>query len=74
LIDLSRLERVAIMYAEAVPWRCHRSLVADALVVRGIPVEYIMSMTRPETHHLTSFAKRTGLQITYPPDEPQRLF
>lgn len=72
LIDLARAQRLAIMCAEAVPWRCHRSLIADALVVRGIPVEHIMGLTRRDAHHLTSFAKRTGLQITYPPDEPQQ--
>jgi len=75
LIGLSKTKRVATMCAEAVPWRCHRSLIADALVVRGVPVEHIMSRTRRDAHHLRSFAKRTGLQITYPPDEPQqRLF
>ena len=72
LIDAARTKRLAIMCAEAVPWRCHRSLIADALVVRGVPVEHIMSTTRRDAHHLTPFAKRTGLQITYPPDEPQQ--
>ena len=72
LIDLAKTKRLAIMCAEAVPWRCHRSLIADALVVRGVPVEHIMSTTRHDAHHLTSFAERTGLQITYPPDEPQQ--
>jgi uncharacterized protein (DUF488 family) len=73
LIEAARTKRVAVMCAEAVPWRCHRSLIADALVVRGVPVEHIMSATKRDTHHLTPFAKRTGLQITYPPDEPQQL-
>jgi uncharacterized protein (DUF488 family) len=73
LIVMAQTMRVAVMCAEAVPWRCHRSLIADALVVRGAPVEHIMSATKRDPHHLTPFAKRTGLQITYPPDEPQQL-
>ena len=72
LIDLAAAKRLAIMCAEAVPWRCHRSLIADALVVRGVCVEHIMSGTKRDAHRLTSFAKRTGLRITYPADEGQR--
>lgn len=49
--------RVAIMCAEALPWRCHRSLIADALVARGIPSFHIMNMKSPYPHELTSFAK-----------------
>jgi uncharacterized protein (DUF488 family) len=59
------------MCAEAVPWRCHRSLVADALVARGIPVEHIMSESRRDPHRMTAFAKRTGLQVTYPAEATQ---
>jgi uncharacterized protein (DUF488 family) len=66
LIGLGRQEQTAIMCAEAVPWRCHRSLIADALTVRGIPVKHIMSRTRAEPHHLTSFAHVKGLRVTYP--------
>ena len=66
LIDLSREQRVAIMCAEAVPWRCHRSLVADALTVRGIPVVEILSETSFRAHKLTSFAHVEGTRITYP--------
>jgi uncharacterized protein (DUF488 family) len=66
LIDLSREQRVAIMCAEAVPWRCHRSLVADALTVRGIPVVEILSETSFRAHKLTSFAHIEGTRITYP--------
>jgi uncharacterized protein (DUF488 family) len=72
VLALSEAGRPVIMCAEAVPWRCHRSLIADALAVRGIPVEHIMSAKRRDAHHFTSFGKRTGLQITYPPDEPQQ--
>ena len=71
LIELARKELVALMCAEAVPWRCHRSLIADALVARGIPTEHIMSDTRRDVHSLRSFAKRTGSRITYPPGDTQ---
>src|SRR6476469_1312024 len=57
LIDLSRHKRAAIMCAEAVPWRCHRSLVADALEVRGIPAVEILSQTGHRLHKLTPFAQ-----------------
>jgi uncharacterized protein (DUF488 family) len=66
LIEIARKERVAIMCAEAVPWRCHRSLIADALVGRGIPTEHILSETRRDSHTLRSFVKRSGVHITYP--------
>ena len=59
--------RIALMCAEAVPWRCHRSLVADALTVRGAHVEHIMSPARATPHHVTRFAEVTGTRITYPP-------
>jgi DNA-3-methyladenine glycosylase II len=57
---------VALMCAEAVPWRCHRSLVADALCVRGAQVRHIASATNAPAHKLTEFAKVSGLCITYP--------
>ena len=57
LIRMSRQERVAIMCAEAVPWRCHRSLVADALTVRGIAVVEILSESSYRMHKLTPFAR-----------------
>ena len=66
LIKSGARTQVAIMCAEAVPWRCHRSLIADALVVRRIPVEHITSATRAQSHSLTTFAKVAGIQITYP--------
>ena len=66
LISRAREEQVAIMCAEAVPWRCHRSLIADALTVRDIAVRHIMSRTRAEPHELTPFAKVEGRKITYP--------
>jgi uncharacterized protein (DUF488 family) len=66
LVKTAELERTAIMCAEAVPWRCHRSLIADALSVHGFPVEHIMSPTRTQPHSLTSFAHVQGTHITYP--------
>jgi uncharacterized protein (DUF488 family) len=69
LIELATHERVALMCAEAVPWRCHRSLIADALLVHGIHVDEIMSRMRLQAHALTSFAKVDGMAITYPPYE-----
>ncbi|SRR5690554_5059513 len=58
----------AIMCAEAVPWRCHRSLIGDALLVRGIEVIDIISETRVTRHTLTRFARVEGTRITYPPE------
>jgi len=72
LIELAKKERIAIMCAEAVPWRCHRSLIADALLVRGIRTEDIMSLTRRTVHTLTPFAKVRGTTITYPTENSQR--
>ncbi len=66
LIKLVREKRSAIMCAEAVPWRCHRSLIADALTVRGIRVGDIMSMKRSKVHSLIPFARVQGHRITYP--------
>lgn len=66
LIRLANQYRIVLMCAEAVPWRCHRSLIADALLVRGIRTEDIMSATRRQIHALTSFAKVQGTAITYP--------
>jgi uncharacterized protein (DUF488 family) len=68
LIDAARRERVAIMCAEAVPWRCHRSLIADALIARGWRVEEIVSATESRAHTLTSFARVDGTRVTYPPE------
>lgn len=66
LVDVSRRSRVAIMCAEAVPWRCHRSLVADALEARGVPVVEILSETNYRFHVLTPFARVDGRCVTYP--------
>jgi uncharacterized protein (DUF488 family) len=66
LIEESRTRRTAIMCAEAVPWRCHRSLIADALVARGIEVFEISSVTRALPHKLTPFARIEDTQVHYP--------
>ena len=68
LIRLANEERIALMCAEAVPWRCHRSLIADALLVRGIRTENIMTRVLRQVHTLTPFAKVQGIAITYPAD------
>lgn len=66
LIELTRRGPLAIMCAEAVPWRCHRSLIADALLARGIEAEHIMSPTRRDKHRLTPWARVEGELVTYP--------
>lgn len=73
LIRMSRQKRLALMCAEAVPWQCHRSLVADALEVRGVPVIEILSETSYRLHKLTPFAHVDGMSITYPPEQPTLL-
>jgi uncharacterized protein (DUF488 family) len=61
---------VCLMCAEAVPWRCHRSLVADALTVRGADVEHITGPGQSHPHRLTPFAHVEGTRITYPGEDP----
>jgi len=68
LMTLAQHETIALMCAEAVPWRCHRSLIADALTVRHFCVQHILSAKRTQTHVLTPFAQVDGKRITYPPD------
>lgn len=71
LIALGKASPTAIMCAEAVPWRCHRSLVGDALLVRGITVTDILSGQKAAPHTLTKFARVEGAHITYPNDPSQ---
>jgi uncharacterized protein (DUF488 family) len=66
LLKLSSEKKCAIMCAEAVPWRCHRSLIADALLARGIPAAHIISIAKPRAHKLTSFARIRAHRVTYP--------
>ena len=65
-IALARRERVVLMCAEAVPWRCHRSLIADALLVKGIDAREITSGVRARPHSLTQWARVSGTRVTYP--------
>ncbi len=66
LVELGRHGSVAVMCAEAVPWRCHRSLIADALLVRGVEVTHVIGPGRTQAAALTPFARVQGERITYP--------
>ena len=66
LIGQAERDRLALMCAEAVPWRCHRSLIADALLIRGVKSEDISNAARRTPHRLTPFAHVRGTLITYP--------
>ena len=66
LIERAGQGPTAIMCAEAVPWRCHRSLVADALIARGHGACEIVSESKATPHKLTSFARLDGERVTYP--------
>lgn len=66
LISRSKRKRLVMMCAEAVPWRCHRSLIGDALLIRGFQAEDIFSKTSHRPHRLTPFAKVRGETVTYP--------
>jgi len=66
LVELAKTRRTAIMCAEAVPWRCHRSLIGDALLVRGVRVEEIASPTRTRPHALTPWARVKRKRLSYP--------
>jgi uncharacterized protein (DUF488 family) len=69
LIELGKQEPTAVMCAEAVPWRCHRSLIADALLVRGIDAIEIVSATRTTPLSLHPWAKVEGVIVTYPGEQ-----
>jgi uncharacterized protein (DUF488 family) len=66
LVALARENRVAVMCAEALPWRCHRSLLSDALLARRIKVKHILNANIASNHELTPFANVEGTKITYP--------
>jgi uncharacterized protein (DUF488 family) len=72
-IRLAKQDRIVLMCAEALPWRCHRSLIADALLVRGIRTEDIMSATRRQVHTLTPFAQVRGTTIAYPAESSSAI-
>ncbi|NUO10323.1 MAG: DUF488 domain-containing protein [Candidatus Brocadia sp.] len=71
LIELARHDRIALMCAEVLPWRCHRSLIADALLVRKIQVEHITEKKQRKSHKLTPWAVVNGTRIIYPPESVQ---
>ncbi|MGA3241174.1 MAG: DUF488 domain-containing protein [Bryobacteraceae bacterium] len=66
LLRVSEGREAAVMCAEAVPWRCHRSMIADALTARGVAVEHIMSAAKRSPHKTTGFAHVEGTRVTYP--------
>jgi len=78
-MQMAMKERLAIMCAESLPWRCHRSLISDALLVRGFEIEHIMNKGKTLKHTLTPWIKIEGTKITYPlttgnkPSNPKRL-
>ncbi len=78
LMRLAASARTAIMCAEAVPWRCHRSLISDALVSRGWTVRHILTQDQADLHHLTPFARLERGILSYPvpaaTDSAPRLF
>jgi uncharacterized protein (DUF488 family) len=73
LIELGKTKSIAIMCAEAVPWRCHRSLIADALTVKGVNVEHIFSETQRKPHSLTPFLKANDELLSYPDEGQQQV-
>jgi uncharacterized protein (DUF488 family) len=72
LLERAGGERVALMCAEAVPWRCHRSLIADALVARGVAVEHVLGASRTQPHALRPWARVDGTRVTYTPRRESR--
>ncbi|MGZ3493390.1 MAG: DUF488 domain-containing protein [Thermodesulfobacteriota bacterium] len=69
LVKLAQDKRIALMCAEALPWRCHRSLISDALEVREIKVAHILSATHLQPHRITPFARWDGKFLIYPAEE-----
>lgn len=66
LLTFARTAPTAIMCAEAVWWQCHRRLLADALVARGVPVRHVLSAAAPKPHELSEFARVEAAGVTYP--------
>lgn len=73
LVALAAERRTAIMCAEAIPWKCHRSLLSDALLARGGRVLHIMGPGQAEEHRLTPFANVRGGRVTYPGPKEKAL-
>ncbi|MCL5430643.1 MAG: DUF488 domain-containing protein [Candidatus Marsarchaeota archaeon] len=72
LKEIAKKKRIVIMCAEAVPWRCHRSLIGDALLLRKMDVVDIFSISNSRPHSITPWAKATGKKITYPGKRQQQ--
>jgi uncharacterized protein (DUF488 family) len=66
LIRIARVEQTAMMCAEALPWRCHRSMIADAMIEKGWGVRDIMSSKPSTEHRVTPFLRVVDGQLTYP--------
>ncbi|MBI4334087.1 MAG: DUF488 domain-containing protein [Chloroflexi bacterium] len=66
LIKLAKLDQLALMCGEAMPWQCHRAMIADALMVRGIRVEHMVNHSGRRGHVLTPWAMVSGTKISYP--------
>jgi uncharacterized protein (DUF488 family) len=66
LRTLARRKRTAILCAEALPWRCHRWLLSDALLAEGVEVEHILGSSAARPHRMSAFARRRGGTLTYP--------
>ena len=62
--------RIVLMCAETLPWRCHRSLIADALLTRGVKVFHIFAEGTTKAHTITPWARVEGTRITYPETDP----
>ena len=65
LIAAASERRLVVMCAEAVPWSCHRSLLSDALMVRGVKVEHVLGLEAPRSHQLTPWAEVTDRRLVY---------
>lgn len=66
LMELAEAKRLAVMCAEAVPWRCHRSLIGDALSARGVDVFELATPAKAQPHKMTPFARVEGARVSYP--------
>jgi uncharacterized protein (DUF488 family) len=75
LIGLAGRHATAIMCAEAVPWRCHRSLIADALTARRLSVTHVLGPGAAREHVLTPWARVDGMRVSYvaPGDTPRLI-
>lgn len=73
LVELAAERGTAVMCAEAVPWRCHRSLIADALLARGVEVRHILGPGPARLHAMTPFARVEGSRVTYPAGTQEAL-